>query len=89
VKARVLVPLLLAGLATGSRPAHDPAAAEPWIDPAWSQSRPGIARATIWFDRQLLDGGDAYARGTAELRDVRRRAFRTAIVDSLKHVHEA
>lgn len=87
--ARSLFPLLLAGLAAGIRPAPGQTEAGPWIDPAWSESRPGIPRAIIWFDRQLLDGGDAYARRTAELGAVRRRAFRTVVVDSLKRLNEA
>jgi subtilisin family serine protease len=82
---RVFTPLLLGLSVSGhARPAQ-----EVWFDPAWSDAvaatQPGqVARATVWFDRQLIGEGDAYARRTAELARARRRPLRAAVIDSLQ-----
>jgi Subtilase family len=64
-----------------------------WFDPAWSDSssfRPGqTERATVWFDRQLIGEGNAYARRTRELANAKRRPLRRLMLDSLKAMNEA
>lgn len=62
-----------------------------WIDPAWQDTtaRAIPSRVILWFDRQLLAGGDAYVQATARLANARGRALRTTIVDSLKRMSNA
>lgn len=63
-----------------------------WIDPAWSDSsgpRAGSPRVTVWFDAQLLEGGDAYTRFTRARRTAPRSELRRLIIDSLKALNEA
>lgn len=79
----------LAAAACVSLPAVSIAQGESlWIDPAWQDTTARVvpSRVILWFDRQLLSGGDAYAQATARLGDARRRALRSIIVDSLKRL---
>lgn len=79
------VPPTLAALPGGC------AAQDIWFDPAWTSADAAgqPARATVWFDRQLIGEGDAYVRRTRELADARRRALRTAVLDSLHRLSDA
>ncbi|MEC7775860.1 MAG: hypothetical protein VYC32_07170, partial [Planctomycetota bacterium] len=61
-----------------------------WIDEAFKtrfrQSR--RARATIWFDDQLLGDGEAYARRSGEFSKRRRGELGKAAARTLKAIHE-
>ena len=61
-----------------------------WIDEAFKtrfrQSR--RARATIWFDDQLLGDGEAYARRSGEFSRRRRSELGKAAARTLKAIHE-
>ncbi len=91
---RLCIALLAAALTTQAVDAQQPPRRDGsrlWIDPAWSNGTPGrgTPRMMLWFDNQLLPGGDAYAVQTRVLAGARRRALRVQIVDSLKALHEA
>tara|TARA_B100000809_G_scaffold86860_1_gene85249 strand:- start:868 stop:2835 length:1968 start_codon:yes stop_codon:yes gene_type:complete len=61
-----------------------------WVDEAFKtrfrQNR--RARATIWFDDQLLGDGEAYTRRSREFSDRRREELGVAAARTLKAIHE-
>ncbi len=61
-----------------------------WIDEAFKERfrQNRRARATIWFDDQLLGDGEAYARRSREFSERKRGELGEAAVRTLKAIHE-
>ena len=89
-------PLAIAAIA-GSVIAFAPRASAPgqpvlWIDPAWTDpnfTAGGGSRVALWFDQQLLNGGDDYLQATRRFENTPRSTMRRMIVDSLKALSAA
>lgn len=59
-----------------------------WIAPSLEKTPTETVRVTIWFDRQLLGNGEAYARRIKDVGNVGRRELRSRTVAILKHESE-
>ena len=59
-----------------------------WLDPALANVRGTIFPVTVWFDRQFLGDGIAYARRCEEFAGQKREVLRARVVDTLKTLSE-
>lgn len=59
-----------------------------WLDPALEEVSAAMFPVTVWFNRQFLGDGKAYARRCEEYAGQSRRVLRARVVDTLKTLGE-